>query len=133
MAITKVGTRGNKQSGWLVRELWPDSGFCRKTATVTFEAGMDEGSVLRLSAGKWVWVDQASVATLPADVAVLMDSDELDIRNTPAGDRQMVIMYQGSAELADKGLLFKNALSGAEKTTVYSKFEGKNFRVRTAV
>ena len=45
--MTKLATRSNKLSGVLVFEEMPEHGVCRSVDTVTIEAGMDVGAVLR--------------------------------------------------------------------------------------
>ncbi len=131
--MTKLATLGARLSASLAHEYAPEFGYCRKTATVTMEAGMDVGSVLRLSAGKWVWVAAADVATLPADVAVLIETTA-DVLSNGTGDKSYTILFRGPAGVADAGLLFKGAaLSGAQKLTVYAAFEAKGIAVRTAV
>ncbi len=131
--MTKLATMGKHLSAVLAHEYEPGFGYCRKTVTVTMEAGMEVGAVLRLSAGKWVWVAAADVATLPADVAVLVET----AKNVPvqaAGDQQFAVMFRGPAGVADAGLSFKGAaLSAGQKATVYAALEAKGIAVRTAV
>jgi hypothetical protein len=133
--MTKIATRGKKLSGVLAHEYAPEFGYCRKTVTVTVEAGMDIGSVLRLSAGKWVWVAAADVATLPADVAILIEAGAgKDVPTLAAGDHSLTILFRGPAGIADGGMLFKGtALSSPQKVTVNAAFEAKGITVRTTV
>ena len=131
--MTKLATLGARLSASLAHEYAPEFGYCRKTATVTMEAGMDVGAVLRLSAGKWVWVAAADVASLPADVAVLIET-VINVPSATAGDQQFTILFRGPAGVADAGLLYKGAaLSAPQKATVYAAFEAKGIAVRTAV
>lgn len=131
--MTKIATLGARLSASLAHEYAPEFGYCRKTATVTMEAGMDVGAVLRLSAGVWVWVAAADVATLPADVAVLIETVK-DVPSATAGAQQFTILFRGPAGVADAGLLYKGvALSGAQKLTVQAALEAKGIAVRTAV
>ena len=127
--MTKLATMGRKLSGVLAHEYEPGFGYCRKTATVTMEAGMDIGSVLRLSAGKWVWVAAADVASLVADVAVLIET-ATDVVYGGTGDKQYAIMFRGPAGVVDKGLLYKDALSAPQKVTVQAALEAKGIAVR---
>ena len=133
--MTKLATMGKKLSGVLAQEFAPESGYCRTTATVTVEAGMDVGAVLRLSAGKWVWVAAADVATLPADVAVLIEAGYgKDVPTLTAGDHQLTLLVRGPSAVVDAGLLYKGvALSGAQKTTVQTALLAKGIATRTAV
>lgn len=131
--MTKLATRSAKLSGVLAHEYAPEFGYCRKTATVTMEAGMDVGAVLRLSAGKWVWVAAADVATLPADVAILIETAK-DVPSATAGDQSFTILFRGPAGIVDIGMLYKGAaLSGAQKLTVQAALELKGITTRTGV
>lgn len=131
--MTKLATMGKKLSGVLAHEYAPEFGYCRKTVTVTMEAGMDIGAVLRLSAGKWVWVAAADVATLPADVAVLIETAK-DVPFATAGDQQFAVLFRGPAAVADAGLLYKGtALSAPQKVTVQAALEAKGITTRVAV
>lgn len=128
--MTKIATRGAKLSGVLAHEYAPEFGYCRKTATVTMEAGMDVGSVLRLSAGKWVWVAAADVASLPTDVAVLIETTA-DVLSGGTGDKSYTILYRGPAGVVDLGLMYKGAaLSGAQKLVVQAALELKGITTR---
>lgn len=133
--MTKIATRSNKLSAVLAHEYEAGFGYCRKAVTVTVEAGMDIGAVLRLSAGKWVWVAAADVATLPVDVAVLVEAGYgKDVPTLTAGDHTLTILFRGPAGVVDAGLKYKGvALSGAQKTTVQAALEAKGIAVRTGV
>lgn len=131
--MTKLATMGKKLSGVLAHEYAPEFGYCRKTVTVTMEAGMDVGAVLQLSAGKWVWVTAAAVATLATDVAVLIETAK-DVPSATAGDQQFAILFRGPAGVADAGLLYKGtALSAPQKATVQAALEAKGITTRVAV
>lgn len=125
----KLATMGRKLSGVLAHEYEPGFGYCRKTVTVTMEAGMEVGAVLRLDTGKWVWVKAADVATLPADVAVLIET-ATDVTTGGTGDKQYAVMFRGPAGVVDKGLLYKDALSAPQQATVQAALEAKGIAVR---
>lgn len=128
--MTKIATMSKRLSGVLAHEYAPEFGWCRKTATVTMEAGMDIGSVLRLSAGKWVWVAAADVASLPADVAVLIET-AADVTTAGTGDKQYTILYRGPSAVVDIGLMYKGtALSGPQKLTVQAALDAKGIATR---
>lgn len=130
--MAKLASRSLKLSGVLAFEEMPYHGVCRSVDTVTIEAGMDVGAVVQLVAGKYKWVAAADVATLAADVRVLIEHDK-DIPSLTPGDYSLVTLAKGHAGVADKGLLFKDALTGAQKATVYAALEAKNIHVRTQV
>lgn len=128
--MTKLATMSKRLSGVLAHEYAPEFGWCRKTVTVTMEAGMDIGAVLRLSAGKWVWVAAADVAALPADVAVLIETAK-DVPSATAGDQSFTILYRGPSAVVDIGLLYKGAaLSGPQKLTVQAALDAKGIATR---
>lgn len=132
--MTKLATRANKLSGVLAHEYAPEFGYCRKTVTVTVEAGMDIGAVLMLSGGKYVWVEQADVATLPADVAVLIEGGAgKDVTTLAAGDHTLTVLFRGAAGVVRDGLKYKNTLSSGEKATVEAALEAKGIAVREGV
>lgn len=132
--MAKIATRGKKLSGVLAFEEMPEQGVCRKVVTVTMEAGMDVGAVLQYDGtSKYTWVTAASVATLNADVVVLIETVK-DVPNATAGDQQFVVLTKGHAGVCDGGLLFKGAaLSAPQKATVYAALAAKNIVVRTQV
>lgn len=131
--MTKLATRSKLLSGVLAFEELPEHGYCRKTVTVTLQAGMDIGAVLCLSGGKYVWIQQSTHAAA-ADVCVLIDhaKDIPTLALTP-GDYQLAVLYRGSAGVVDLGLTYKDALSGAEKLVVQGKLETKGIVTRTGV
>lgn len=128
--MTKLATRSNKLSGVLAFEEMPEYGVCRNAVTVTMEAGMDVGAVVQLNGGVYTWVAAADVATLNADVRVVIETTKY-VPSLAAGAQTMVVLSKGHAGVVDKGLLFKGAaLSDAQKLTVYTALRAKNIHVR---
>lgn len=132
--MAKIATRGNKLSNVLAFEEMPEHGVCRKVVTVTMEAGMDVGAVLQYDGtSKYTWVTAASVATLNADVVVLIETVK-DVPSAANGDQSFVVLARGHAGVTDKGLLFKGAaLSAPQKATVVAALLAKNIHTRTQV
>jgi len=131
--MAKLASRSNKLSGVLAFEEMPDYGVCRKVVTVTVAAGMDIGAVLQFDGtSKYKWVANADVATLNADVAVLIEST-LDVPSLAAGDYQLVVLYKGHAGVTDKGLLYKDTVTSGNQTIVQNALRAKNIHVRTQV
>jgi hypothetical protein len=131
--MTKLATQGGKLTDVLAHEYDPEFGYCRKTATVTVEAGMDVGAVLRLASGKWAWVEAADVATLTADVGVLIEAGfGADVPSLTAGDHSLTIMFRGPAGVKTAGLLYKDTLTTNQKATVQAALEAKGIAVRTS-
>lgn len=130
--MTAIASRGKRLNSVLAHEYAPEYGYCRKDVTVTIEAGMDVGNALKLAAGKWVWIEAADVATLPADVAVLVETEK-DVPSLAVGDHTLTVIFRGPAGLKDVGLTFKDALTTNQKATVHAAFEAKGMAVRTAI
>ncbi len=131
--MAKIATRGKKLSGVLAFEEMPEHGVCRKVATVTVAAGMDVGAVLQFDGtSKYKWVANADVATLNADVAVLVET-VVDVTTLAAGDYQLVILHKGHSGVTDKGLLYKDAVSAANQAIVHTALRAKNIHVRTQI
>lgn len=131
--MTKLATRSNKLSGVLAFEEMPEHGVCRRAVTVTVAAGMDVGAVLQFDGtSKYKWVANADVATLNADVVVLIETN-LDVPSLAPGDYTMVVLRTGHAGVVDQGLVFKDAVSAPNKQLVYTALRAKNIHVRTGV
>ena len=133
MAAEKIATRGAKASQVVVYESGKEYGHCRTVDTVTVEDGMDVGSVVVLSGGKYVWVAASAVATLAADVRIVVDQD---VASTDAGDASLVTLSMaagGFAGVARGGLLFKDTLTDAQITTVAGVLNAKGIKVFTQV
>lgn len=129
--MATLATRSKKLSGVLRAELFPDLGYSRKVATVTFQTAMDIGAALQLVGGKYIWIKAADVATLGTDVAVLVESD-IDFSTLTAGDQSLVVLHR-TAVVVDAGLLYQDALSSGQKATVRAAFEAKGIQVVTGV
>jgi hypothetical protein len=129
----KLATRSNKLSGVLAFEEMPSKGVCRRAVTVTIQAGMDIGAVLQFDGtSKYKWVANADVATLNADVVVLID-DYAGVNTLTPGDYTLVVLRVGHAGVVDQGLLFKDAVTAPNKQIVYTALRAKNIHVRTQV
>lgn len=130
--MSKLATRGRKESGVLAGEYTDIGGFCRETVTVTMQATMDVGAVLHKVAGKYVWVDNASVATLSADVAILIDCEK-DVLSLTPGDQSLVVLLRGPAAIVDIGMQFKDTVTAPNKLLVQAAFKKLNILTRTGV
>jgi hypothetical protein len=131
--MTKLATRSNKLSGVLAWELEPESGVCRETVTVVMQAGMDVGSVVAFDGtSKYVWVQASAVATLNADVCVVLAADK-DIPSLTVGDQKMTVLKRGHAKVVGTALNYKDALSAPQKATVLAALKVKNILDTVAV
>lgn len=132
--MTKLATRSEKLSNVLAWELAPETGYCRSTATVTVEAGMDVGAVVVLSGGKYVWVKAADVATLGADVRIVIDAD---VASKSAGDASLTLLGSETtitpAQVNRAGLKFKDALTSGQIDTVVGKLNARGIRTKVRV
>lgn len=131
--MSKIGTRSVKPSAVLVYESMSEYGHCRSVDTVTVQAGMDVGAVVQLSGGKYVWVAAADVATLNADVRIVIDPA---IATASAGDASLVTLgmpARGVAGVAKGGLKFKDSLSAGQLATVTAALALKGIKVITSV
>lgn len=132
--MTKLATRSEKLSNVLAWELAPETGYCRSTATVTVEAGMDVGAVVVLAAGKYVWVKKADIATLGGDVRIVID---VDVNTKTAGDHSLTLLGSETAitpaQVNRAGLKFKDALTSGEIDTVVGKLNARGIRTKVRV
>lgn len=131
--MSKIGTRSVKPSAVLVYESMSEYGHCRSVDTVTVQTGMDVGSVVQLSGGKYVWVAAADVATLNADVRIVIDPA---IATASAGDASLVTLgmpARGVAGVAKGGLKFKDTLSAGQLATVTAALALKGIKVIATV
>lgn len=132
--MTKLATRSEKLSNVLAWELAPETGYCRSTATVTVEAGMDVGAVVVLSGGKYVWVEKADVATLGDDVRIVID---VTVNTKSAGDASLTLLGSETAitpaQVNRAGLKFKDALTSGEIDTVVGKLNARGIRTKVRV
>lgn len=130
--MAKIGTRSKKESGVLAHEYAPEFGYCRDTATVTIQAGMDVGAVVQLVANKWVWVANADVATLATSVGVLIDGEK-DIPSLTVGDQSLVVLTRGPSAVVDIGMLYKDAVSAPNQVLVQTALKKLGILTRTGV
>lgn len=109
-------------------------GHCRLDATVNVTAAFQIGTVVDNDGdGTYSIVAAADVATLNADVAVVIDDAVYD---GTTGDRTITLLQMpalGVAGVKDIGLAFADALSAGQKTTVYNALKAKGINVITTV
>lgn len=76
---------------------------------------------------KYKWIEAADVATLHSDVAVLIETEK-NVKTLTAGDHSLVVLARGKAGIVGEALMFKDALSAAQKATVLAAFKAKEIR-----
>jgi hypothetical protein len=120
--MTAIASRSNKLSNIIAFEEGVHYGYCRETVTVTIEAGMDIGAALKLSGGKYVWINQAGAATLTGGVAVLVDHFA-DVPNLTAGDHELAVLVRGPAGITSQALLYKGTVDATGKLAMVTQLE----------
>lgn len=93
--MAKIATRETKLSNLLKWEQAPHTGIARAVETVTFAEGMEIGQVLKLSGDKYVNLEVGDEASVPANLAVLIDSTIYD--GLAAGDAELAVL-KGDAD-----------------------------------
>jgi hypothetical protein len=112
--MTAIASRSTKLSNIIAFEEDVHYGYCRETVTVTVEAGMDIGAALKLSAGKYIWVDQAGTAALTGGVAILVDHFA-DVPNLTAGDHELAVLVRGPAGVTSQALGYDGVVDAPGK------------------
>jgi len=119
--MTAIASRSNKLSNIIAFESGVEYGYCRETVTVTVKAGMDIGAALKLSGGKYVWIDQAGSATLTGGVAVLVDHFA-DVPNLAAGDHELAVLIRGGdTGITSAALLYDGAVDAPGKARMVTQ------------
>jgi hypothetical protein len=96
-----------------------------------FVAG-DSFTILVAGTEKYVWIANADVATLNADVAMLVDHYKDPISLTP-GDYQLAVLIRGAAGVVGAALQYKDVVTSANQAIVLAAFAAKNIQSRTPV
>ena len=132
--MTKLATRSNKLSNVVVYEQYIEHGHCRSDATVTVVAGMDIGSVVYLSSGKYVTLT-ATAAGTPANltsIAIVIDSKT---PVTAAGDATLTVLNMpagGVAGVSKNGLVLGSGTwDSTLKAAVYAALQARGIKVLT--
>jgi hypothetical protein len=131
--MAKIATRETKLGNVLKYEQDPFSGIARGVATVNVTANMEIGAVVQSDGdGTYSIVAAADVATLSADVAVVIDSTLYDSDAT--GDRAIAVLNGGGdAIVVREQLKFADALSAGQIDTVVAALEAKRIKVESQI
>jgi hypothetical protein len=81
---------------------------------------------------KYEWIEAADVATLVADVAVVIDNDA-DVINLEAGTHTLAVLTRGPSGVVDIGLQYKASLSDSQEAIVEAALKAKGILVHTGV
>lgn len=135
--MTKVASRPTKLGELLKGEFWAEHGYERKVATVNVTATMEIGAVVKTDGdGTYSIVAAANVATLPADIAIVVDNALYDDATT--GDREIVVLVggpgaSGGAIVVREQLKFSDTLTSGQVDTVVAAIEALGIKVATQV
>lgn len=130
--MTAIATRSTKLSQVVAFEEGVEYGYCRETATVTVQAGMDIGAALELVGGKYVWIDQAATADVSGGVAVLVDH-AADVKNLTAGDHELAVLVRGPAGVTSASLQYNGVVDATGKAAVVAQLEKQGIVDRVQV
>lgn len=103
------------------------------TAGGTPAVAGDSATIAVAGTYKWKWIAAADVATLPAYVAVVIESVKDLPSLTTATDYSMTVLSRGWAGVVGASLLYKDTLSATQKTYVQEKLNARRIVTRTRV
>jgi hypothetical protein len=129
-----IATDTARQSNLVKRELWPDTGFCRKEVIVneaaikTYAVGTVLGKVT--ATGKYKIAVQTAVDGSAVAAALVIADHSI----AAATDTKITVIVRGPAEVS-KGALVLDATYDldAEKDVIYASLEALNISVLTTV
>lgn len=130
--MSAIATRSTKLSQVVAFEEMLDKGYCRETATVTIQEGMDIGAALVLVAGKYEWITQADTLDLSAGVAVLVDH-YAGVNKLEAGDHELAVLVRGPAGVTSASLIYSGAVDATGKAAVVAQLAAQGIVDRVQV
>lgn len=130
--MTKIATFPIRSGDVVVYEQAPEKGFARKPVAVYMEDGMQVGAVVQWVAGnsRYEWVADADVATLDADVRVLIDDYIYDLDKTtfPVEVTKVATLMDDSI-VGRTFLSYKDAVSAPNQVIVEDALKARNIQV----
>lgn len=138
--MASLQTRPQRLGDVVKAELWMDHGYENSTETVLVASGMEVGTVVKSDGdGTYSTVVAADVATLPADIAIVVDNviyEEVGV--TVGQDNDILVMKggpgaSGAAVVVREGLLFGDALSSGQVDTVVAQLQAQGIKVATRI
>lgn len=130
--MSAIATRSTKLSQVVAFEDMVDKGYCRETATVTIQAGMDIGAALVKVGTKYEWITQLDTADLSAGVAVLVDH-YAGVNKLAAGDHELAVLVRGPAGVTSASLTYADAVDATGKAAVVAQLEAQGIVDRVQV
>jgi hypothetical protein len=82
---------------------------------------------------KYAWIEAADVATLNADVGMVVTAAQEFLSMTTATDYSMSILKKGEAKIVGSKLAYKDTLTTNQKNTVLAAFKAKDILNTVAV
>lgn len=119
-------TRGKRVGDVLVKELWPERGYCRTEITVTVEDDIAVGACLN-SSGDWI---DGSGSLGGNTKYILIDETVYDKAN---GDHTLVVLKRGPATIAKNALSFDGTAIAADYTAAAAALEALGIQVVDSV
>lgn len=137
--MPKIATRKTKLGDLLKGEFMPHVGYERQILTVEVDSDMEIGAVVQTDGdGTYSIVAQADVATLSADIAVVIDPTIYEGDYSTPADADIACLKggpgaSGGAVIVREQLKFADALSSGEVDTVVAAIEALGIMVGTQV
>ena len=125
--MASIETRPTKVSNLVKKEFWLETGYCRSAETLLLTANAEIGMVYETDGdGTYSEVTAAKVATLDADIVVLVDDA---VYGAGTGDVALNALKRGPAVVVREQLKFGDALSSGQIDTVVAALVVLGFQV----
>lgn len=137
--MSKIATRKTKQGDLLKGEFMPQVGYERAVLTTLVDSAMEIGTVVKTDGdGTYSTVVAADVATLPADIAVVIDPTIYESDFSTPADTDIACLHggpgaSGGAVIVREQLKFGDSLSAGQVDTVVAAIEARGIKVGTQV
>jgi hypothetical protein len=129
--MASIETRPTKIGNLVKKEFWIDNGYCRSPETLLLTGNAEIGMVYETDGdGTYSEVTAAKVATLDADIVVLIDDA---VYGAGTGDTLLNTLKRGPVTIVREQLKFGDVLSGGQVDTVVAALEALGFQVGTQV
>lgn len=129
--MTKLASFPIRSGDVVIYEQAPEKGYSREDVSVYIEDGMGVGSVVQWVSGnsRYEWVANADVATLDADVRVLIDDAVYDKDKTTFPAAFTLATLMDDSMVGRTFLNYADAVSAPNKVTVEAALKARNVKV----
>lgn len=129
--MTKVASFPIRSGDVVIYEQAPSKGFSRESVSVYMEDGMGVGSVVQWVSGnsRYEWVADADVATLDADVRVLIDDSVYDLDKTTFPVAATLATLYDDSQVGATFLSYADTVSAPNQAIVITALEARNVKV----